>query len=575
MVSSGALCFFFTTLVAQVSASNNGTHNGVNSIRWISGPDFNSTHDGDRMMCAFQLSGNYCVMNRALYYALIFFSVIGHSHVWLVAGALASALTYSSTAAIHAVVLAGATSNGIFDIDMLGTWAIVSVACMAVLPIFTLSSAIRESVFSPVFGFWGTLVAIGAICDIITFTRSYPAEPACLSMAHNPQLLTNPGQLADPSFNCTYACFSRQQMLRTPSELIALPTSRAFGHFNILLTTIFLTAILGLASAFFGFCLPTDRKRTEAELNAAIRRNPARDGDLPKVRRAKAAARRAAFKELETGEYAGNSCEGICWSLFSCVGLLVVVVLNEVFLLAYEGGFPYNEQPFAIGQWGSWVGVLLALLAAALVKWREPKWRERQDLLAKEKEAFDRKKEVMQRARQYLEQSNSPVNNDASVTVPANEDRSQDQVKNVTTLEMEAGTDQTPAIFGTAEMAGEVAPQRPTVPEMAKARSRTSQLADAAANGDLEAVRTLVKTGTNVNGDGTDLAPLVRAAWAGREEIVRFLVEEGAEIASREGHMAWTRARANRHDCIAKFLEEHGAASWTDSATGEDTRTKG
>jgi hypothetical protein len=152
MVSYRAIFSFTTILIAQVSASNNGTHNGADSTRWISGLTFNSTLDGDRIMCAYQLSGNYCILNRALYYALICFSVIGHSHVWLIAGALASALTYSSTAAVHAAVLAVATRNGIFDIDMLGTWAIVSVACMAVLPIFTLSSTIRESLFSPIFG---------------------------------------------------------------------------------------------------------------------------------------------------------------------------------------------------------------------------------------------------------------------------------------------------------------------------------------------------------------------------------------------------------------------------------------
>ena len=46
------------------------------------------------------LSGQYCLLSRILYYALLIFSVFGHAHVWLIAGALALALTYSGTAAI-------------------------------------------------------------------------------------------------------------------------------------------------------------------------------------------------------------------------------------------------------------------------------------------------------------------------------------------------------------------------------------------------------------------------------------------------------------------------------------------
>jgi hypothetical protein len=62
-------------------------------------------------------------------------------------------MTYSSTAAVHALIMAVVSKNVLLDIDVLGTWAIISIGCLAVLPIFTTSKAISESQYSPVFGF--------------------------------------------------------------------------------------------------------------------------------------------------------------------------------------------------------------------------------------------------------------------------------------------------------------------------------------------------------------------------------------------------------------------------------------
>jgi hypothetical protein len=58
--------------------------------------------------------------------------------------------------------------------------------------------------------------------------------------------------------------------------------------------------------------------------------------------------------------------------------LPVVVVLNEIHLLA-NGGLGPSEEAYAVGQWGPWVGVLLAIIASAINKWYEPRWKARQD----------------------------------------------------------------------------------------------------------------------------------------------------------------------------------------------------
>lgn len=561
MRSFPALLILIALPFTNAIALNHGT---VHERELSSGPFFNSTADSDKMMCGYQLSGNYCILNRVLYYALILFSIIGHSHVWLIAGALASALTYSGTAAVHAVSLCIATRNGIFDIDILGAWTIVSVACMAVVPIFSFSSAIRESVVSPIFGLWGTLVGIGAICSIVSFDWSFPDEAACWSNGQNPQLLTSPSQLANPSFNCTYKCFATQQILRSPSEIIALPVPVVFDHFQLWQVAAGLTGALGIWMAVWGFCMPSDRKRTEAELHGSIKRNRPRSGDIPKVRRQKNNARKRAQKELRTGEYAGNGKTITCWSLLSCIGGVIIIILNEVFLLNYHGGFPYNEQPFAVGQWGPWAGVLLALLASALVKIREPRWRERQRVLASEKKAYDERKALQQQAKKGDVLAGVTV---LPITV-ADQDTREDHTKGTT---FESGAEMIrAAVTGDttvfqkclAQIKVAAAGDRLMIPVDPKAAAES--LAQAAGNGHLEIVRMLVESGVNVNVNATDIfdmTALGRAAWAGHEDIVRFLVLNGAQVACADGKVAWSRAKINGHSSIVQFLEEHGATS--------------
>jgi hypothetical protein len=210
---------------------------------------YNATYDANRILCVYPLSGQYSLLNRLLYYALIVFAVVGHSHPWLVTGPLAYIMTYSSTAAVHALIMAVVSENGLLDIDVLGTWAIISIGCLAVLPIFTTSKAISESQYSPVFGFWGTLMSIGVICSLVSIHREYPDELECRSST-NMELLTSQAQLLDHTFNCSYTCFGSSQPLRATSEIAIISKKAIFGHFNILQGALALTGAFGVISAF-------------------------------------------------------------------------------------------------------------------------------------------------------------------------------------------------------------------------------------------------------------------------------------------------------------------------------------
>lgn len=278
-------------------------------------------------------------------------------------------------------------------------------------------------------------------------------------------------------------------------------------------------------------------------------------GDIPKARRQKRSARNRAQKELTTGEYANGKAE-TCWSLLSCIGGVIIIILNEVFLLRYHGGFPYNEQPFAVGQWGPWAGVLLALLASALVKIREPKWRERQHILAREKKAFDERKALQQAKKGVI------LTDVAALPMSVADHTKGTTFESGAEIIRAAATGNTTVIQKCLEQVKMAAARDSMI--LVDAKVAAESLVLAAGNGHLDVVRMLVESGVNVNVNATDafgMTALCRAAWAGHEDVVRFLVLNGAQVACADGKVAWSRAKVNGYSSIVRFLEEHGATS--------------
>ncbi|MDQ3686383.1 MAG: ankyrin repeat domain-containing protein [Acidobacteriota bacterium] len=87
----------------------------------------------------------------------------------------------------------------------------------------------------------------------------------------------------------------------------------------------------------------------------------------------------------------------------------------------------------------------------------------------------------------------------------------------------------------------------------------------AAGAGHLEVVKFLLEKGANVNvrdghGDGT---PLMSAAWSGHKEIVKLLIAKGAEVNAMdsEGRSALSMASDERHSHpeIIEILKRDGA----------------
>ena len=97
--------------------------------------------------------------------------------------------------------------------------------------------------------------------------------------------------------------------------------------------------------------------------------------------------------------------------------------------------------------------------------------------------------------------------------------------------------------------------------------------------GGLHRLQLLHLAGANVNDRSTGSAPLVLAAGEGRVEIVRYLLDEGADVNARElhGNTALTEASYYGHVSIIKELLLRGANVnvMTDNGTALDIAWQG
>jgi ankyrin repeat protein len=84
-------------------------------------------------------------------------------------------------------------------------------------------------------------------------------------------------------------------------------------------------------------------------------------------------------------------------------------------------------------------------------------------------------------------------------------------------------------------------------------------LQNAVDDGDLEAVKTLLEKGANVNAKGQFERVLVDAAWKGHLEIVKLLLAKGAGTSESEKAQALARAAWWGHKEVVALLISHGA----------------
>jgi hypothetical protein len=354
-------------------------------------------------VCSYPVSGQYAILQRVLYYALLIFSVLMHGKPWLVGGALAAAMTYSGAAAVHALVLAGISTKTLLDLDIYGVWAILSAGVLAVEPMMTFSTNLRNSVARPVVAFWGMIIGVGTVGTSVAIWRNFPIVPGCFD--DNGIVLGRLEAIELP--NCSYVCEPETQILRVPDDIEIIHASQVFGHrFNILMAAAIITLAYGVGASIFAFGLIKKRKGTEAEIKAEIQRMEALIHNryvpgkiqgwhtrLPQIRtplQHKKSLQKKVDKlhiELEIGEYQQHATP-TAW--ISPILFPVVIILNEVFILS-DGGLPSLDPPYVVAQWAPWISVVLALIAAIIVHVYEPRFNARQAQIKLEVEAIKKR----------------------------------------------------------------------------------------------------------------------------------------------------------------------------------------
>ncbi|KAI1936925.1 hypothetical protein LOZ66_004434 [Ophidiomyces ophidiicola] len=183
----------------------------------------------DTVICVYAISGQYGLLPRVLYYSSLVLGILGRYQRWLVMGALASALSYAGSTAIHMLAMLKSRTP-VFDLDILAAWAVLTTGCLAFAGLVHWSSALRQSEARIVIVIWGVLIGMSCIVGrALLLDIHSDALPACRSPAG--ELLTTAAELASNQFNCTYTCFTAKTAMRQPDEIRVIPTERLLGTY--------------------------------------------------------------------------------------------------------------------------------------------------------------------------------------------------------------------------------------------------------------------------------------------------------------------------------------------------------
>lgn len=292
-------------------------------------------------LCVYPLSPSYSLLQRAQIYLLVLFVLLNPLKTPLFHGALAALMTKVSIIAIHAIVLLPPLVKGdtiALDLDIVGTWSVISLTscCLAVL--LSWSTALKGSKAKPLVRIWGFLVAIATVCSYAGLRRMKALR------------------FADGS-NGVCGGISNGY-LRPGEHPVAIATERVFDKrfeddVRILAPFVLIATIVGLWACFRPSPQPP-LKETAMDLYSGDVL-PRSTGPSPSL---KSGPFRKALLMLLT--------------LSPSVVLIAQLVQQELYFVK-DGALPTMEQPQAVGQWGSWVGACLVLVAALIGKALEEK----------------------------------------------------------------------------------------------------------------------------------------------------------------------------------------------------------
>src|SRR5436190_2511179 len=124
-------------------------------------------------LCVYPLSPTYATLPRLNTLLLLLAVIHGPADNWATKGALAAVMTRTAGLALHAFALLGVLEWELakpieirsFDLDILGTWALLSIVATSVPMMLSWAPSLRTSKARPLVRIWGLLVAAGALCS--------------------------------------------------------------------------------------------------------------------------------------------------------------------------------------------------------------------------------------------------------------------------------------------------------------------------------------------------------------------------------------------------------------------------
>jgi hypothetical protein len=303
-------------------------------------------------ICIYPLSPTYLPLHRYLYYTTLLLSVLYPTPPPLIKGCFAYSLTYSSTAALYAILILALPAPGqIINLDIFSLWAILSSASILLLPLLTWSRSLRSTA-RPIIRIWGILMLIGTICSFILLLSSQKTASRFVAAGGNGSVdcravdlpakrLRNPEtvQMGDYEriFGYLYGlvCFKL-------SPLVFVPLS--FGALSSLITITATVAPSITSSAY----QPSSSSSFPGLSSPGLITNP-NTSPSPSVLK-------TAFLSLRA------------LTLYLTPGFLIpVLVINEIYLLKdWPFGLPETEKMYEVGQWGLYAGLGLVSAAAGI-----------------------------------------------------------------------------------------------------------------------------------------------------------------------------------------------------------------
>ena len=269
-------------------------------------------------------------------------------------------MTTSGAAAIHALVLVATNkSSSVVDLDVLAIWPMLTIGAVTVVPMLMWSPTVRGTRGIPVLVWWGILNWVGTVALVLSISLLGPASGEAICYSNRNETLLNQEQLRyqPERFNCTYSCFARPSLVRSPSETIIferfLPTGfssdllKYDGPFIFVGTLVF-CQIFQMLYAWLVLAGRPIREEWDAAL--ANVRNLHHDGlDTAKAR-----------------GYLVLCAVMVVLSLANFPVFVIIIVMSECYLA--QAGYPQSEGHMNVGQWTPFVALALALCALAMTK---------------------------------------------------------------------------------------------------------------------------------------------------------------------------------------------------------------